>query len=555
MEDPALYDACLDGRVDEARRRLAQGTDPNAVKADGGCSCPVLHAAAISGSEEIVGLLLDAGAAVDQPTEPKQNTPLWAAARNDREGVLVRLLAAGATVDGRNYESSTPLQIAAQLGYARIVARLLEAGADTHNVSRFGSNVVWAAAYSGSAEAVRLLLERGADPSVRTNPDIGEQSNTNALDIAERKGHVAAAALLRQALQQRERKREEEVAAAAAAANAQAEQARQEAAEAAAAAQFSQVTGADAATARIALERAGGDLVTAVTAFLAAQEAATASAPEPDPAPRTPSSPVPSGSRPPTTSTPTSAEEADPPELDAWLASVDLGRFAPQVKEYGYETLRVLRAATEADIVEMTEDADIGMKKPLRRLFLTEWKALVAAPAHVALEPEPEPEPQPQPQPQPAIKQQSHGQAVQVMQPSDEFDFVFSNKTASDGLCLSVRAKLTARGLRVWQQKTNIPKDSDNWFNEWFPSAVKSRKIVCFISVDYLKSPYCMKEFTIGLASHKLLVVACEPLAQINAVDPSAYPYASNALAYLLGGGQVIFHDTEDVVAEILKFA
>ena len=29
-------------------------------------------------------------------------------------------------------------------------------------------------------------------------------------------------------------------------------------------------------------------------------------------------------------------------------------------------------------------------------------------------------------------------------------------------------------------------------FNEWFPSAVKARKIVCFISVDYLKSPYCM---------------------------------------------------------------
>jgi hypothetical protein len=29
-------------------------------------------------------------------------------------------------------------------------------------------------------------------------------------------------------------------------------------------------------------------------------------------------------------------------------------------------------------------------------------------------------------------------------------------------------------------------------FNEWFPSAIKARKIVCFISVDYLKSPYCM---------------------------------------------------------------
>jgi hypothetical protein len=143
---------------------------------------------------------------------------------------------------------------------------------------------------------------------------------------------------------------------------------------------------------------------------------------------------------------------------------------------------------------------------------------------------------------------------VEVMQPGDEFDFVFSNKTASDALCLDIRATLTARGLRVWQQKTNIPKDSDNWFNEWFPSAVRSRKIVCFLTVAYLKSPYCMKEFGIALASHKLLVVACEPLAQINAVDPSRYPFASNALAYLLNGGQVIFHDTEDVVAEILKF-
>ena len=63
-----------------------------------------------------------------------------------------------------------------------------------------------------------------------------------------------------------------------------------------------------------------------------------------------------------------------------------------------------------------------------------------------------------------------------------------------------------------------------------------------------------MKEFGIALASRKLLVVACEPLAEINAVDPSVYPYASNALAYLLNGGQVIFHDTEDVVSEILKF-
>ena len=122
-------------------------------------------------------------------------------------------------------------------------------------------------------------------------------------------------------------------------------------------------------------------------------------------------------------------------------------------------------------------------------------------------------------------------------------------------------------------------------FAEWYPSAIKARKIVCFISADYLRSPYCMKEWRVAESKGKLLVrlhtrhsvlravlqstqrwsdwhvltaaplagfdlrlpvclqvVACEPIPNIMAVDPSAFPHASNALAYLDGGGQVIFH-------------
>ena len=232
--------------------------------------------------------------------------------------------------------------------------------------------------------------------------------------------------------------------------------------------------------------------------------------------------------------------------MHAWLAELKLERYGDAIRAAGYDELEFFVTALESDLEELA--AEIGMKRPHARALVVGWKKLVAnggALDHQLPEPEPE---------LAAENRESHGQAVQVMQPTDEFDFVFSNKTASDALCLQICAKLTAQGIRVWQQKTNIPKDSDNWFNEWFPSAVKSRKIVCFISADYLKSPYCMKEFGIALASHKLLVVACEPLAAINAVDPSAYPHASNALAYLLGGGQVIFHGTDDVVAEILKF-
>lgn len=87
--------------------------------------------------------------------------------------------------------------------------------------------------------------------------------------------------------------------------------------------------------------------------------------------------------------------------------------------------------------------------------------------------------------------------------------------------------------------------DSDNWFTEWYPCATKSVKVVCFLTADYIKSPYCMKEFGIGQAKNKLLVVACEPLETITAVDPEEFPHASNALAFIEGGGQVIFHGTE----------
>ena len=248
------------------------------------------------------------------------------------------------------------------------------------------------------------------------------------------------------------------------------------------------------------------------------------------------------------------AEEAEPPELVAWLAAFDAAPLGPDLDALGAESVQDLKELDAGDLKALEAKAYEKLKKLKAKKLVKALAALASVDlasggasgrSLAELEAQPEPE----------STIESHGVSVQVMGSSDTFDFVFSNRTASDALCLSIRGQLTARGLHVWQQKTNIPKDSDNWFNEWFPSAVKSRKIVCFLTVAYLKSPYCMKEFGIALSSHKLLVVACEPLAHINAVDPSTYPHASNALAYLMGGGQVIFHDTEDVVAEILKFA
>jgi ankyrin repeat protein len=78
-----------------------------------------------------------------------------------------------------------------------VVARLLERGAHPHAVNKLGANALWAASFSGNAELVRMLLLRGVDPQVATNPGIGEEANTTALDIAQRKGHEKVVALLR----------------------------------------------------------------------------------------------------------------------------------------------------------------------------------------------------------------------------------------------------------------------------------------------------------------------------------------------------------------------
>eukprot|EP01043_Picozoa_sp_COSAG02_P045990 COSAG02_NODE_4261_length_5577_cov_3.258306_1_plen_454_part_10 len=166
------------------------------------------------------------------------------------------------------------------------------------------------------------------------------------------------------------------------------------------------------------------------------------------------------------------------PTIDEWLAELDLGEYAAAMKEQGYTSIRLLTAAEEEDLDELAQD--VGMKKLHLRVLKRTWKSLVAdartagaeGTSGAAAASAPASAPASEPEPVSADDtSESHGQAAQVMQPGDDFDFVFSNKTASDALCLDIRAKLTAHGLHVWQQKTNIPKDSDNWFNEWFPSA------------------------------------------------------------------------------------
>jgi len=53
--------------------------------------------------------------------------------------------------------------------------------------------------------------------------------------------------------------------------------------------------------------------------------------------------------------------------------------YAAAIKQYGYDSFQALDAASEEEITEMTQDPDVEMKKPHRKLFLVEWKKRVQA--------------------------------------------------------------------------------------------------------------------------------------------------------------------------------
>ena len=153
-------DAACDGDVDEMRALLAQGADVNfgsgnalehavlyghtaAVQflLDNGADVnqrdgeeeTVLHTAAFETNNEIVGLLLAAGADVDA-TDEAGDTPLYfltmtESSRRNRERCAELLLSHGARIDAADLISWTPLHGAIFYGLRDLVKLFLRAGA------------------------------------------------------------------------------------------------------------------------------------------------------------------------------------------------------------------------------------------------------------------------------------------------------------------------------------------------------------------------------------------------------------------------------------------
>ncbi|KAM9343133.1 uncharacterized protein ankrd50l [Pholidichthys leucotaenia] len=175
---------------------LERGADPGHRDHDG--LTPLLLAA-YEGHEDVVELLLEAGADVDETAGPDGSvsaaaavTPLLAAAAMGHTKTVSRLLFWGAAVDAIDCEGRTALCLAAAKGSLEVVHALLDRGLDENHKDDLGWTPLHAAACEGYRAVCAALTEQGSMAR------IGEMDieGRTPLILAAQEGHWSTVKLL-----------------------------------------------------------------------------------------------------------------------------------------------------------------------------------------------------------------------------------------------------------------------------------------------------------------------------------------------------------------------
>lgn len=151
-KEAALFDAIAMGEVDEVKRLLEEGADPNWI---------------------------DANISMDS---------LYITAKEENMAILKLLIAAGVVID--SYEGARALTVSAGLGNVEMVELLLAHGADPDLRQRGANSALMVAAAQGHARVVNVLLNEGAYKGLRNT------EGQTALDLARQAGHEDVVALL-----------------------------------------------------------------------------------------------------------------------------------------------------------------------------------------------------------------------------------------------------------------------------------------------------------------------------------------------------------------------
>lgn len=112
--------------------------------------------AAVEGHAQIVQLLLEEGANINQRHKYNGETALAIATFNNREKVIEVLLIAGADVNIPNNDGVTPLMFASAKCSLRVVRHMLKAGADVSAISSDGATAIEFANFCPNVKTVLM---------------------------------------------------------------------------------------------------------------------------------------------------------------------------------------------------------------------------------------------------------------------------------------------------------------------------------------------------------------------------------------------------------------
>lgn len=154
--EPLVLLAVREGKLEVLKAVLAHRPKVNARNALGETA---LMLAAIRGRMDMVRLLLESGAAVNQPGW----TPLIYAAAGSQTDIARLLIERGAQVNAAAENGTTALMMAAREGHLSIVLLLMEKGADLNYRSPFGWTALGVAESRNRKDVVELLIRAGAE--------------------------------------------------------------------------------------------------------------------------------------------------------------------------------------------------------------------------------------------------------------------------------------------------------------------------------------------------------------------------------------------------------
>jgi len=174
-----LWWAAKHGQLEEVKRLLAEGENPNQVDVDG--EGP-LHAAVRWGHVDVVEVLLSSGAEVGAKAHYGM-TPLQLAVEQVQVSVALTLLRFRADANARDVFGKSALHDAVSRGDRQLVGLLLQHGADPGTADDNGTTPLHLAARGGNIELVGELLSHRANPLARN------LAGTTPYDEAKRRGY------------------------------------------------------------------------------------------------------------------------------------------------------------------------------------------------------------------------------------------------------------------------------------------------------------------------------------------------------------------------------